>query len=102
MPENGGEFSSVSESLRSHIPISVGTPRRIFEGFPLQTKTIPQFLQPFTEEANWITSSKAGTQGFQSLALGPRFRGDDEFARPQDFLTASFAAMTRLLMPHRI
>jgi len=33
-------------------------------------------------------------QEFQSFALGPRLRGDDEFASPPDFLTASFAGMT--------
>ena len=26
-----------------------------------------------------VIPAKAGTQGFQSLALDPRFRGDDEF-----------------------
>jgi hypothetical protein len=38
-----------------------------------------------------VVPPNAGTQGFQPLALGPRFRGDDEFLRSEDFLTASFA-----------
>jgi hypothetical protein len=36
-----------------------------------------------------VVPAKAGTQGFQPLALGPRFRGNDEFMRSEDFLTAS-------------
>ncbi len=40
-----------------------------------------------------VFPAKAGTQGFQSPALGPRFRGDDELSCPQDFLTASKAGV---------
>jgi len=47
-----------------------------------------------------VVPAKAGTQEFQSLALGPRLRGDDEFVRPQDILTTSripaFAGMTTI------
>jgi hypothetical protein len=35
----------------------------------------------------FVVPTKVGTQGLQSLALGPRVRGDDEFVRPEDILS---------------
>jgi hypothetical protein len=39
---------------------------------------------------------KREPRDFSHLPLGPRLRGDDEFVRPQDLLTASYAGMTGL------
>jgi hypothetical protein len=38
-------------------------------------------LRPFS-----VIPAQAGIQGFQSLALGPRFRGDDDFGWTAGFL----------------
>jgi hypothetical protein len=58
----------------------IDAPAEIFERLLMQTKSIPHFLQPFTESADWITASQAGIQGGEvaAVALDPRFReGDD-------------------------
>jgi hypothetical protein len=41
-----------------------------------------------------VIPAKAGTRDFSRLLLGPRFRGDDEVARTDNFLTASSAGVT--------
>ena len=41
---------------------------------------------------------KREPRDFSHPLLGPRFRGDDELACPQDFLTPSFAGMTNNLL----
>jgi hypothetical protein len=40
---------------------------------------------PAFPEAFFVIPAQAGIQGFQSLALGPRFRGDDDFGRTAGF-----------------
>ena len=35
----------------------------------------------------FVVPAQAGTQGFQSLALGPRFRGGDGFERARNWIT---------------
>ena len=40
---------------------------------------------------NLITASETGTQGFQSLALGPRFRGGDDWEKTANLLTPAKA-----------
>jgi hypothetical protein len=42
----------------------------------------------------FVVPAQAGIQGFQSLALGPRFRGGDDVRGLRDWITASFAGVT--------
>jgi hypothetical protein len=42
----------------------------------------------------FVVPAQAGTQGFQSLALGPRLRGGDDLRGLRDFITASCAGKT--------
>jgi hypothetical protein len=42
----------------------------------------------------FVVPAQAGTQGFQLLALGPRFRGGDDLSGLRDWFTASFAGVT--------
>jgi hypothetical protein len=42
----------------------------------------------------FVVPAQAGTQGFQSRPLGPRFRGGDDLRGLRDLITASFAGVT--------
>src|SRR5271169_1122704 len=47
----------------------------------------------------FVVPAQAGTQGFQSLALGPRFRGGDDLRGLRVWITASFAGTTTKWLP---
>ena len=48
-----------------------------------------------TPTAYFVVPAQAGTQRFQSLALGPRFRGGDGSGGIPNLTTAAFAGATR-------
>src|SRR5947209_8367506 len=68
---------------------------------PITTPLLPVLSSPrrtegVTQSKNLALSlsrssfpRKREPRDFSRLLLGPRFRGDDEFGRPQDLLTAS-------------
>src|SRR6266481_891831 len=59
----------------------------------IRTAPLAALLQPHSLAQFDAVGGRPSQQGFQSPALGPRFRGDDELSCPQDFLTASKAGV---------